>query len=66
MNGYDSTRAIRSLSTTYAREIPIIALTANIFQDDIIKAMESGMNEYLTKPIDLHEVQRILNKWLPS
>ena len=66
MNGYDSTRAIRSLPTSYAREIPIIALTANIFQDDIIKAMESGMNEYLTKPIDLHKVQQILNKWLHS
>ena len=53
----------RSLPTSYAREIPIIALTANIFPDDIIKAMESGINKYLANPIDLHKVQQILNKW---
>lgn len=64
MNGYDSTRAIRNLEGEYAKNIPIIALTANIFQDDIIKAMESGMNEYITKPIDMREVVKILSKWV--
>ena len=64
MNGYDATRAIRSLSGTYAAEVPIIALTANIFQDDIVKAMESGMNGYITKPIDVRQLEQVLSKWL--
>ena len=66
MNGYDATRAIRALPGKYAAEIPILALTANIFQDDIIEAMESGMNEHLTKPIDLRKIGMVLQKWLPD
>ena len=64
MNGYEATRAIRRLPGDYAADIPIIALTANIFQDDILEAMESGMNEHLSKPIDMREVGKILKKWL--
>ena len=64
MNGYEATRAIRRLPGDYAADIPIIALTANIFQDDILEAMESGMNEHLSKPIDMREVGKVLKKWL--
>ena len=64
MNGYEATRAIRSLDKEYAKNIPIIAMTANVFQDDIMKAIESGMNEHVTKPVDMKLVCRILQKWL--
>ena len=64
MNGYEATRAIRSLDKEYAKNIPIIAMTANVFQDDIMKAIESGMNEHITKPVDMKLVCRILQKWL--
>ena len=66
MNGYDATRAIRNLGSDYAKNIPIIALTANIFEDDIMKAIDSGMNEHITKPMDMRVVEKILNKWLVS
>ena len=66
MNGYDATRAIRNLGSDYAKDIPIIALTANIFEDDIMKAIDSGMNEHITKPMDMRVVEKILNKWLVS
>lgn len=66
MNGYDATRAIRNLRSNYAKNIPIIALTANIFEDDIMKAIDSGMNEHITKPMDMRVVEKILNKWLVS
>lgn len=64
MNGYEATRAIRKLGGTYAANIPIVALTANIFQDDIVKAMESGMNDYMTKPMNMPDVEKTLKKWL--
>ena len=64
MNGYEATRAIRSLDSEYAKNIPIIAMTANVFQDDIMKAIESGMNEHVTKPIDMKIVCHVLQKWL--
>ena len=64
MNGYEATRAIRKLGGAYAADIPIVALTANIFQDDIVKAMESGMNDYMTKPMNMPDVEKTLKKWL--
>ena len=64
MNGYEATRAIRSLDKEYAKNIPIIAMTANVFQDDIMKAIESGMNEHVTKPVDMELVCHVLQKWL--
>ena len=64
MNGYEATKAIRSLDSEYAKKVPIIAMTANVFQDDIMKAIESGMNEHVTKPIDMKIVCRVLQNWL--
>jgi CheY-like chemotaxis protein/two-component sensor histidine kinase len=52
MNGYEATRAIRSLDLKRAAAIPIIAMTANAFREDIDKCLQSGMNDHLTKPID--------------
>ena len=51
MNGYEATRAIRELP--YGKKVPIIALSANAFEDDRRKSVESGMNDHIAKPIDV-------------
>ncbi|MDE7219519.1 MAG: response regulator [Oscillospiraceae bacterium] len=53
MNGYEATRAIRDLDHPLARKIPIIAMTANAFAEDIRDALEAGMNAHVAKPIDM-------------
>ena len=57
------TAVIRAM-TTYARRIPIVAMTANAFADDIRKAKEVGMNDHISKPIDFKELAKILQKWI--
>ena len=52
MNGYEAARAIRSLSRPDAADIPIVAMTANAFAEDVQKSMEAGMNAHIAKPID--------------
>ena len=64
MNGYDATRAIRAMDRTYCRQIPIIAMTANAFAEDVQAAKTVGMNEHIAKPLDLKTLARTLNKWL--
>ncbi len=63
MDGYQATAAIRAM-TTYARRIPIVAMTANAFADDIRKAKEVGMNDHISKPLDFKELAKILQKWI--
>ena len=52
MDGYEATRRIRALDVPAAKTIPIIAMTANVFKEDIERCLESGMNDHLAKPID--------------
>ena len=58
MNGYEATRAIRALPDPYAAKIPIIAMTANAFDEDRQNALDAGMNGHIAKPVD---VQKLLN-----
>ncbi|MBQ8300045.1 MAG: response regulator [Clostridia bacterium] len=60
MNGFDATKEIRSLNREDSKEIPIIAMTANSYGDEVQKIKESGMSEYLTKPIDINRVLKSL------
>lgn len=60
MNGYEATKAIRALNRPDAKEIPIIAMTANAFAEDIQSAMEAGMNAHVAKPIDIYILQNTL------
>lgn len=53
MNGLDATKAIRKLPSIYAKKVPIIALSANAFTEDESRAIEAGMNSYLTKPLNI-------------
>ena len=66
MNGYDATRAIRKLDHSMARTVPIVAMTANAFAEDIRDALESGMNAHVAKPIDMEVLERTVREVLPS
>ena len=64
MNGYDTTRAIRTMNRNYCRQVPIIAMSANAFAEDVQAAKTVGMNEHIAKPLELKAIVRTLNKWL--
>ena len=64
MNGYDATRAIRAMDRNYCRQVPIVAMTANAFAEDVHAAKTAGMNEHIAKPLDLNALSRILKKWI--
>jgi len=63
VNGYDSTRMIRSLDHPRAKTIPIIAMTANVFKEDIDLCLAAGMNGHIGKPLNINEVIMVLNKY---
>ncbi len=63
-DGYEATREIRALDTGYAKTVPIIALTANVFKEDIQRCMEAGLNDHLGKPLDVNELLNKLQKYL--
>ena len=64
MNGYEATLAIRSLEREDAETIPIIAMTANAFAEDVRDAKDAGMNDHIAKPIDMDIVKKTLYKYL--
>ena len=65
MNGYEATAAIRSLkSVPEAKTIPIIAMTANAFAEDVMLAKNAGMNEHISKPLDMARLRDLLMRWL--
>jgi len=64
MDGYQATLAIRALDIPKAKTIPIVAMTANAFKEDVERCLESGMNDHLAKPIDFSEVINKLNVYL--
>lgn len=64
MNGYDTTRAIRSMERADAKTIPIIAMTANAFSEDVQAALEAGMDAHVAKPIDLNVLRNTLSQKL--
>lgn len=70
MNGYEATRAIRALERRDAREIPIIAMTANAFVEDEKEALNAGMNIHLTKPVDVallkKAISQLMKKGIPE
>ncbi|MDR2108684.1 MAG: response regulator [Coriobacteriales bacterium] len=64
MDGLEATRAIRALDLPEAGKVPIIAMTANVFREDIEKSLAAGMNDHIGKPIDFSEVIDRLHKFL--
>ena len=63
-DGHEATRAIRAMDRPDAKSIPIFAMTANAFAEDRLKALQAGMNEHLSKPIDPDALYRLLVKYL--
>ena len=63
-DGHEATRAIRAMDRPDAKSIPIFAMTANAFAEDRLKALQAGMNEHLSKPIDPDTLYRLLVKYL--
>ena len=64
MNGHDATRALRAMDRRDIRKMPIIAMTANAFLEDVQQSKASGMNEHMSKPLDIDQLQRMLSRWL--
>ena len=64
MDGYEATRAIRQLTDDYTKEIPIIAMSANAFAEDVIAARQAGMNDHIAKPLDLKKLAEAFEKWM--
>lgn len=64
LTGYGAAEAIRSLSRPDAKTIPIIAMTADAFAEDIQRCLDCGMNAHIAKPIDVHDVLTQLDKYM--
>ena len=64
MNGYEATKIIRSMGREDAKVIPIIAMTANAFTEDRLKAKEAGMNEHIAKPVDANKLVKAIHELL--
>ena len=64
MTGYQATEAIRAMDHPDAKDIPIIAMTADAFAEDMQKCLDCGMNAHVAKPIDVDLVARLLIKFI--
>ncbi|MDR2558560.1 MAG: response regulator [Oscillospiraceae bacterium] len=64
MDGHEATRQIRASGLPNAQEIPIVAMTANVFREDVEQCIKSGMNAHIGKPLDINEVLNLLKKYL--
>ena len=62
MSGYEAARVIRSLDRADAKTVPIIALSANAFEEDIVLAKDAGMNEHLAKPVDIRKMFKVMSR----
>lgn len=62
MSGYEAARVIRGLERTDAKSVPIIALSANAFEEDVAMAKDAGMNEHLAKPVDIRKMFEIMSR----
>ena len=66
MDGFEATQRIRALDTEKAKNIPIIAMTANVFREDIEKCLGAGMNDHVGKPLNISDVISKLHSYLPK
>ena len=66
MDGYIATQKIREMDDLYAKKIPIIAMSANVFAEDIKKCKDVGMNDYVAKPVDFNALISKIGEFLPN
>ena len=65
MNGYEASEKIRLLQRPDAKSIPIIAMTANAFAEDVKDALNAGMNAHVAKPIDMDILKKTIYQYIP-
>ena len=63
LDGYGATKRIRAMEHPHAKTIPIIAMTANVFREDVSKCLEAGMNAHLGKPLEITKVIRMIKRF---
>ena len=66
MDGYEATRTIRALDIPSAKTIPIIAMTANVFREDVERCLAVGMNGHIGKPLHIKNILEQLRRYLPN
>jgi len=66
MDGYEATRQIREMKAPEAKAVRIVAMTANVFRDDVDKCLEAGMDDHVGKPVDFAELIEKLRTYMPS
>ncbi|HNJ86908.1 MAG TPA: response regulator, partial [Agitococcus sp.] len=66
MDGFELTKAIRHQESVNQQSCPIIAFTANALRGEAERCLSAGMNDYLSKPVEIQSLKRMLNKWMPS
>ncbi len=64
MNGYETSRAIRQLDGEYFKKLPIIAISANAYDDDVKQCLEAGMNDHIAKPFNPDDLMKLLHKYI--
>ena len=64
MNGYEAAAAIRQMDRPDADTIPIIAMTANAFAEDVIASRKAGMNEHVSKPLNMEQLMECMKSWI--
>jgi CheY-like chemotaxis protein len=64
MNGYEAVKVIRAMDRPYAKKIPIVAMTANAFADDVLNSKKVGMDDHIAKPIDIEVLARMLDTYV--
>jgi len=64
MDGYEATRKIRAIEVGRSKSVPILAMTANVFKEDVEKCFEAGMNGHVGKPLNINDVLEVLKKFL--
>ena len=66
MNGYEATRAIRKLPRNDALSVPIVALSANAFAEDVAASREAGMNGHIKKPLEVPQLIAEMGRWMDA
>ena len=66
MNGIEAVMELRKQEEPYYRKVPVIALTGNTAKEQKEEYLQAGMNDYLSKPIDMEDIYKIIKKWIPD
>lgn len=61
MNGYEAAKQIRARKAPFCRQIPVIAMTVNAFEEDKALTLQAGMNDYLAKPIQIDKMRKVIS-----